>query len=198
MKLWKLSDPAKQAELAEVFAAKVQGAVATSVEERWSTLRNGLKQAAEQVCGVSKKHQWRKQTWWWNDLVEDAVHEKRRCYKVWKAGGSREAYNVAKRASNHAVYHARQEAQRMAVGDIDPKTADIYKLAKQMCRENQGVVGEKPVKNDDGALSLDEDAKKVAWKQHYQRLLNINFPGSQKISRLNIRLRAPASRSRSR
>jgi len=32
------------------------------------------------------------------------------------------------------------------------------------------------VKNDDGALSLDEDAKKVAWKQHYQRLLNIEFP----------------------
>ena len=104
------------------------------------------------------------------------MREKRRCFKAWKAGGSREAYNVAKRAANHAVYHARQEAQKMAVGDVDPKTADIYKLAKQMRRENQGVVGEKPVKNDDGALSLDEDAKKVAWKQHYQRLLNIEFP----------------------
>ena len=32
------------------------------------------------------------------------------------------------------------------------------------------------MKNDDGAHSLDEDAKKVAWKQHYQRLLNIEFP----------------------
>jgi len=74
------------------------------------------------------------------------------------------------------VYQARQEAQKVAVDGIDPKTGDIYRLAKQMRRENQGVVGEKPVKNDDGALSLDEDAKKLAWKQHYQRLLNIEFP----------------------
>ena len=176
MRLWKLREPAKQAELAEAFEAKVRGVVVTSVEEQWSTLKDSLKHAAEQVCGVSKKHQWRKETWWWNDLVESAIREKRSCYKAWKAGGSREAYNAAKREANRAVYQARQEAQKVAVEGIDPKTGDIYRLAKQMRRENQGVVGEKPVKNDDGALSLDEDAKKLAWKQHYQRLLNIEFP----------------------
>ena len=45
-----------------------------------------------------------------------------------------------------------------------------------MRRDNQGVVGEKPVKNDDGALSVDAKSKKEAWKQHYQRLLNVEFP----------------------
>lgn len=45
-----------------------------------------------------------------------------------------------------------------------------------MRRDKQGVVEEKPVKNDDGALSLDEDAKKEAWKQHYKQLLNVAFP----------------------
>ena len=179
VKLWRLKNPAIKAELAEAFEAKVQDTDATSVEERWSTLKDSLQQAAEQVCGISKKHQWRKQTWWWDDLVESAVKEKRRCYKVWKAGGSREAYNVAKRAASRAVYHARHDAQRTAVEELDPKTADIYKLAKQMRRENQGVVGEKPVKNDECALSLDVEAKKVAWKQHYQRLLNIEFPWKQ-------------------
>ena len=37
-------------------------------------------------------------------------------------------------------------------------------------------MGEKPVKNDEGLLSLDEDAKKEAWKEHYERLLNVEFP----------------------
>ena len=45
-----------------------------------------------------------------------------------------------------------------------------------MRRDNQDVMGEKPVKNDEGLLSLDEDAKKDAWKEHYERLLNVEFP----------------------
>ena len=36
-------------------------------------------------------------------------------------------------------------------------------------------MGEKPVKND-GLLSLYEDGKKEAWKEHYERLINVEFP----------------------
>ena len=45
-----------------------------------------------------------------------------------------------------------------------------------MRRDNQDVMGEKPVKNDAGQLSLDEEAKKEAWREHYERLLNVEFP----------------------
>ena len=45
-----------------------------------------------------------------------------------------------------------------------------------MHRDNQDVMGEKPVKNDAGQLSLDEEAKKEAWREHYERLLNVEFP----------------------
>ena len=45
-----------------------------------------------------------------------------------------------------------------------------------MPRDNQDVMGEKPVKNDAGQLSLDEESKKEAWKEHYERLLNVEFP----------------------
>ena len=36
-------------------------------------------------------------------------------------------------------------------------------------------VGDKPVKNDAGEMSLSEDSKKKAWLEHYKRLLNIEF-----------------------
>ena len=49
-------------------------------------------------------------------------------------------------------------------------------LAKQMRRDNQDVMGEKPVKDDSGTLSLDQKAKEKAWKQHYEKLLNVEFP----------------------
>ena len=79
----------------------------------WTSLKDKLLQATKQVCGVSSNHPWRKQTWWWNNQVEEAVREKRRCFKLWKAGGSRAAYNTAKRTSNRVVHQAKSEAEKV-------------------------------------------------------------------------------------
>ena len=179
IKVWKLRDPEKQAELSEVFKAKTQDSElsqTSSVDVRWTSLKDKLLQASKQVCGVSSNHPWRKQTWWWNNQVEEAVREKRRCFKLWKAGGSRAAYNTAKRTSKRVVHQAKSEAEKVALQKIDARSGDVYRLAKQMRCDNQDVMGEKPVKNDAGQLSLDEESKKEAWKEHYERLLNVEFP----------------------
>ena len=94
--------------------------------------------------------------------MEEAVREKCRCFKLWKAGGSQAAYNTAKRTSSRAVHQARSEAEKVALQKIDPRSGDVYPLAKQMHRDNQDVMGEKPVKKDAGQLLLDEEAKKEA------------------------------------
>ena len=47
-----------------------------------------------------------------------------------------------------------------------------------MHTENHDVIGEKCIQEDDGNLSLDDTSKKLAWKQHYEQLLNIEFPWS--------------------
>jgi hypothetical protein len=59
--------------------------------------------------------------------------------------------------------------------EINPNGSDIYRLANQMRRENQDVSGEKPVRNDAGELALGIDDKKAAWKEHYERLSNVEF-----------------------
>ena len=84
--------------------------------------------------------------------------------------------NTAKHTSNRVVHQAKSEAEMVALQKIDARSGDVYRLAKQMCRDNQDVMGEKPVKNDAGQLSLDEESKKKAWKEHYERLLNVEFP----------------------
>ena len=52
----------------------------------------------------------------------------------------------------------------------------MYRLAKQMRKENQDVVGEKCVRDDAGNLSFSDKDKRKAWKQHYEKLLNVEFP----------------------
>ena len=73
------------------------------------------------------------------------------------------------------MHHARHEADKMVFQNIDPKSSEIFRLANQMRRENVDVVGDKPVKNDAGEMSMTEEAKQKAWLEHYERLLNVEF-----------------------
>ena len=44
-----------------------------------------------------------------------------------------------------------------------------------MRKDNVDVVGDKPVKNDTGEMSMSQEAKQNAWAEHYERLLNVEF-----------------------
>ena len=52
----------------------------------------------------------------------------------------------------------------------------MFKIAKQMKGTNHDEVGDKCIKNDNGELAVTDDEKHLAWKEHYQRLLNEEFP----------------------
>ena len=82
---------------------------------------------------------------------------------------------AAKRASNLAVHIAKTDAEKIAFKKINPRSVEIYRLAKQMRRKNQDVIGDKPVRNNNGQMSLDVDSKKEAWREHYMHLLNVEF-----------------------
>ena len=74
-------------------------------------------------CGTTRPHCWHRETWWWNEHVEKAIAAKRTAFKAWKAGkGTRASYDAAKRNARHAVYHARQEADKKVYENIDSKS----------------------------------------------------------------------------
>ena len=72
------------------------------------------------------------------------------------------------------MHHARQEADKV-YKNIDPKSSEVYHLANQFRSENTDVIGDKPVKNNAGEMSMSKDSKQKAWLEHYQRLLNVEF-----------------------
>ena len=71
------------------------------------------------------------------------------------------------------VHHARHEADKVVNEGIG-KSSDIFRLTNQMRKENVDV-GDKPVKNDAGEMSMSGEAKQNSWAEHYERLLNIDF-----------------------
>ena len=70
-------------------------------------------------------------------------------------------------------------AKKQAEGNRSSEiNEEAYRIAKQMKRENQDVVGEKCIGDDTDNPTFDE-SKRRAWKEHYEQLLNVEFPWSK-------------------
>ena len=48
---------------------------ANHVESAWSKLKGPLLDAATEVCGIFKNHQWKPKSWWWNEEVYKAIEK---------------------------------------------------------------------------------------------------------------------------
>ena len=131
--------------------------------------------------GGQRKAYGEKKTWWWNEKVSKEISEKRRLWKLWKASGSKDKYLNAKRKARHAVYTAKRNAEKEKFASVKNNKGNIFCVAKQMRTENQDAIGAKCIRGDDGNLFLDDASKKLAWKQHYERLLNIEVSLSQNL-----------------
>ena len=172
------------------------GAADATTEIIWNNIKTGQLKTTEETCGTTRPHRWRREAFRWNDHVEKAIAAKRKTFKAWKAGkGTRASYDAAKRIARHAVYHASQEADKKVYENIDPKSSEVYLLANQFRRENADVVGDKPVKNDAGEMSMREDSKQKACLEHYQSFSMLSLTGTQTTCLTNHQWKAHPSQS---
>ena len=152
--------------------AGVPADTANLIETVWSKLKYPVPNAATEVCGLSKNHQWRLETWWWNERVDEAIQEKCawfKAYKNLKEGKMAEAkeavtaYKNAKHVATHVVGMGKFDAEKEEFATASPDDDGVSRLAKQMDRTNQDVIGKNCVHNDAGELALTNDAKMKAW-----------------------------------
>ena len=67
LKVWKLTDPQKRNHFQEVFKLHVSvsaGVPDAATEDIWNNLKTGLLKTTEEVCGTTRPHCWRRETWW--------------------------------------------------------------------------------------------------------------------------------------
>ena len=191
LRTWKLRDPACAADFETAFKEKcgdeAVDSQTQSSEAIWHRLKSNLHSAAESVCGHTRNHQWKEQTWFWDSTVDEAIRVKRKCFKAYSMlrkqkcfdesyKSAKEAYHVAKKQAKSAVWSAKKAASESKYANLDPKGPEIHRLSKQMSRENQDVCGEMPVRNNQGELCLDDSERMKAWVEHYKGLLNVEFP----------------------
>ena len=117
----------------------------------------------------TRSKQLHRETWWWNDEVAELVKEKRRLFRIYnksKKGADKRTtledkgrYDEAKRAARRGVSKA-QEVERRRFGEMlgkENEKGTIFRVAKQMVRNNRDVVGAGCIKTTEGKIVVNEE-----------------------------------------
>jgi hypothetical protein len=180
-RIWRL----KQIDMRKSFYEQIKtGAQGRStegdVETVWKELKNCLLEAADNVCGKTKGPARHKETWWWNEDTEAAVAEKREKFLAWqKSQGENDkaAYKHAKKTAQRVIAKA-QSDERQKFGEMlesEDGKGNLFKVAKQMVKENKDVVGVGCVKDNDGKIVVEETEVKEVWRKYFEKLMNEEF-----------------------
>ena len=89
---------------------------------------------------------------------------------------------MPKKVAKHTVLAAKKKAEIEKLKNVENDNVTVFRLSKQMRKENKDTSGEKCIQDDSGKLAYSNEKKKKAWKQHYERLPNVEFLWSKEDS----------------
>ncbi|KAM7489846.1 hypothetical protein LguiB_027330 [Lonicera macranthoides] len=107
-----------------------------SANDMWDKAAEGIRKIAKETLGESRGCGPRdKESWWWDDSVQDKVKVKRKCFKAWslcKNAENWESYKEAKKETKKAVSESRTKAFDGLYQSLGTKAGEkaIYRLAK--------------------------------------------------------------------
>ena len=148
----------------------------------WTQLRDNIIEAGREICGETSGHRReRRETWWWNATVQQAIKDKKVAYKKWqksKEEGDKQEYQEKKRQAKREVDKAKREVAESWSRDrkISEQKKEMFKIAKQMKKEGRDVAGAKFVKDEEGDIKVNETEVQERWRGYFRNLLNEENP----------------------
>jgi hypothetical protein len=106
-----------------------------------------------------------KETWWWNENVQNAIKKKKECFRRMHMDSSVdnvERYKVAKKIVKRAVGEIRGQMYDGLYQRLGMKEGknDIYRMVKSRERKTRDIIQVKCIKDTtEGLLTKDEDIK---------------------------------------
>ena len=134
-KWWILKDQA----VADDYAKDVINNMENCEEPEWTILSETMKEKGSEHCGVTTgvKSMQKREIWWWNTTVQEAIARKKRMFMKWQQSKAQEdhaAYKEAKREAKRTVAVERARAVQELYDTLDTREGEkaIYRLAKSI------------------------------------------------------------------
>ncbi|KAK3513352.1 hypothetical protein QTP70_012352 [Hemibagrus guttatus] len=111
----------------------------------WETTAEVIRETGRKVLGVSSgRRKEDKETWWWNEEVQDSIQRKRLAKKKWdmdRTEENRQEYKELQRRVKREVSKAKQKAYEELYTRLDTREGekDLYRLARQRDRDGKDV-----------------------------------------------------------
>ncbi|KAK3569487.1 hypothetical protein QTP86_031419, partial [Hemibagrus guttatus] len=142
-KWWKL----KKEECCEEFRQKLRQALGGQVvlPDDWETTAEVIRETGRKVLGVSSgRRKEDKETWWWNEEVQDSVQRKRLAKRKWdmdRTEENKQEYKELQHRVKREVSKAKQKAYDEFYTRLDTREGekDLYRLARQRDRDGKDV-----------------------------------------------------------
>jgi hypothetical protein len=144
----------------------------------WMGIATCIRKVASEEFGVTKRGKREvKETWWWNEKVQEAIKEKKECFKrmhLDRSANNVEWYKVTKKTAKRAVNEVRCRMYDKLYQRLGTKEGekDIYMMVKSRERKMRDIIQVKCIKDDtERLLTKDEDIKN-RWEEYFDKLFN--------------------------
>ncbi|RJG15641.1 hypothetical protein D4A39_16580, partial [Alcanivorax profundi] len=146
--------------------------------DNWNTTAKVIRETGRKVLGVSsgrKKDD--KETWWWNEKVQESIQRKRLARKKWdreRTEESRQEYREMQREAKIEVAKAKQKAYEDMYARLDSAEGerDVYRLARQRDRDGKDVQQVRVIKDREGNVLTGDKRVMERWKEYYDEEVN--------------------------
>ncbi|KAK3511579.1 hypothetical protein QTP70_010692 [Hemibagrus guttatus] len=188
-KWWKL----EKEECCEEFRQKLRQALGGQVvlPDDWETTAEVIRETGRKVLGVSSgRRKEDKETWWWNEEVQDSIQRKRLAKKKWdmdRTEENRQEYKELQRRVKREVSKAKQKAYDELYTRLDTREGekDLYRLARQRDRDGKDVQQVRVIKDRDGRVLTSEESVQRRWKEYFEELMNEENEREKRVEGVN-------------
>ncbi|KAK3543940.1 hypothetical protein QTP70_031845 [Hemibagrus guttatus] len=157
----------------------------------WKTTAEVVRETGRKVLGVSSgRRKEDKETWWWNEEVQDSIQRKRLAKKKWdmdRTEENRQEYKELQRRVKREVSKAKQKAYDELYTRLDTREGqkDLYRLARQRDRDGKDVQQVRVIKDRDGRVLTSEESVQRRWKEYFEELMNEENEREKRVEGVN-------------
>ena len=160
-------------------------------KEDWQRVAEMIRSIAKMELGETSgkiSTAGRRETWWWNQEVQEKPKGKRNAKKVWdtmRDDANKLAYEAARTQAKREVAKARNKAYEKLYEKLEIKEGEneLFKIAKQRNRQSKDVQQVRVIKSKTGEMLMEEEKVKQRWKEYFDNLLNQENPRERREMR---------------
>ena len=136
----------------------------------------------EEILGkTSGKTKQEKETWWWDEEVQQSIQAKKAAKKALdreNTEANKTAYKDKKKQAKKTVAAAKAQAYNQLYEDMDSAEGQrkVLRIAKQRDKNSKDIYQTKLIKDEEGTVLIEDDKILNRWRGYFQKLMNEENP----------------------